>query len=42
MDYIVYGWGIVFGTWVTLIMLGLVIFYFLYKNTKGEDKHLSA
>jgi len=42
MDYIVYGWGMVFGLWVTFIVAGLVIFYFLYKNPKSEDKHLSA
>ncbi len=42
MDYIVYGWGIVFGTWIALMGIGLIVFYFLYKNTKVEDKHIST
>ena len=42
MDYIVYGWGLVFGIWLSLMLVGFTIFFVLFKNTKIEDKNLST
>lgn len=41
MEQLNYGWGIGFGIWVTFILFGLLVFYFL-RDTEDEKTHISA
>jgi len=42
MGYAGHGWGMGFGLWCTMILVGFVLFYFLKNNTKNTEGHSSA
>ncbi len=42
MGYAGHGWGMGFGLWCTMIVVGFILFYFLKVNTENAEGHSSA